>query len=135
MSKPDAIRSFDIDGVIYIPDHGGVYPGPNDVIITGRSVEEEQETRAMLAAKGIKNDVYFSPLPYAEKTRQLSGWHKAGTLKRLLNEGKNVTTHFEDDLIQAEIIGLHVPEVKVVLLLHSLNEKENRRNDDWQQHL
>ncbi len=135
MSSEQRIRSFDIDGVIYIPDHGGVYPGPADVIITGRSIEEEQETRAMLAAKGIKNEVFFNAIPYAEKTRQISGWHKAGIIKRLLSEGRKLTTHFEDDLIQAEIIGLHCPEIKVVLLIHSLNDKENRRNDDWQQHL
>ena len=51
------INTFDIDGVIYMGKHDGVYPGKSDVIITGRSIDEWDETTAMLQAKGIKNEV------------------------------------------------------------------------------
>ena len=33
------INSFDIDGVIYMgDDYDGIYPGPKDIIVTGRSI-------------------------------------------------------------------------------------------------
>ena len=53
------INGFDIDGVIHLGNGVcGVRPGPNDVIITGRSYEEEPETKAFLHKHGIKNHVY-----------------------------------------------------------------------------
>jgi len=55
------INTFDIDGVIFLEEHDGIYPGPIDIIITGRSYEETEETLAMLNRKGIKNKVYFNP--------------------------------------------------------------------------
>ena len=61
------INTFDIDGVITV----GLYPGPDDVIITGRSYEEAPETYAMLRSKGINNPVYFNPLPFDKKTRKV----------------------------------------------------------------
>ncbi len=36
-NEPGLINSFDIDGVIYMGKYGGVFPGPHDIIITGRS--------------------------------------------------------------------------------------------------
>ena len=133
MSK--RLNSFDIDGVIYLGEFGGVYPGPTDVIITGRSYEEESETRAMLAHKGIQNEVFFNKLPFAQKTRELSGWHKAYTIRHLISQGRQIAVHFEDDPIQADVISKVCPDVKIVLLVHDLTEKENRRNDDWNKHV
>lgn len=52
------INTFDCDGVITL----GIYPGPNDKIITGRSFEERTETLEYLRSKGINNDVFFNNL-------------------------------------------------------------------------
>jgi hypothetical protein len=123
------MNSFDIDGVIYMgPGNTGVFPGPNDVIITGRSVEESQETLDMLRARGIHNQVFFNPLPYDEKTRSTSGLHKAKTIAML----GNISIHFEDDPIQAKTIRDLCPDVHVVMLEHDLVNKENQRHEDWQ---
>lgn len=126
------INTFDIDGVIYMgKDIGGVYPGLNDVIITGRSSEEIPETLAMLNEKGIKNLVYFNPIPYGQKTRESSGEHKAKTIKLLQEKGYIIQVHFEDDSIQAEIIKQSCTDVNVVLLQHDLIDKENQRHIDF----
>ena len=73
-------NSFDIDGVIYMGEYGGVYPGPSDIIITGRSFEEEVATQQMLEKKGITNPVFYNKLPFDKKTRKSSGEHKARVL-------------------------------------------------------
>ena len=42
------VNGFDIDGVIHLGNGiCGIRPGPKDVIITGRSYEEEPETKAL----------------------------------------------------------------------------------------
>ena len=45
------INSFDIDGVIYMGEYDGIYPGPRDIIVTGRSIHTRRETTKMLKAK------------------------------------------------------------------------------------
>ena len=122
-------NTFDIDGVIFMGwDMDGVYPGPRDIIITGRSNQEMPETLQMLNEKGIQNVVYFNPLPYDQKTRASSGEHKAKTINMLLAKGEDIKIHFEDDSIQADIIAEQCPTVKVVLLQHDLITKENTRH-------
>lgn len=125
------INTFDIDGVITV----GLYPGPNDVIITGRSFEEAAETYAMLHSKKIFNPVFFNPLPFDKKTRQSSGEHKAKIIAGLLSAGTKVKIHFEDDEVQKEAIEHQLREkfddehgVTVVHIVHDLTEKENVRN-------
>ena len=122
------INTFDIDGVIFMDEYDGVYPGPNDIIITGRSFEEFEETSAMLKSKGINNMVFMNPLPFDEKTRESSGEHKASTIAKLQQSGYKIGIHFEDDPIQAAVIKKNVPDVNVVLLQHDLVEKENVRH-------
>ena len=118
--------SFDIDGVIFMGwNLGGVYPGPDDIIITGRSFEEMKETLDMLNEKGIKNIVYFNSLKYEAKTRESSGIHKANTINNLNGKGWNIQIAYEDDPIQAKIINELCPGIKIVLLQHDLVEKEN----------
>jgi hypothetical protein len=120
------INSFDIDGVIYMGEYGGVYPGPSDIIITGRSFEEEKATLQMLKKKGINNEVFFNPIPFDQKSRESSGEHKANILNDLrLFKGIKIGIHFEDDPIQAAVIRETAPHVHVVLLQHDLVEKEN----------
>lgn len=127
----ERVNTFDIDGVIFMGKFGGVYPGPSDIIITGRSIQESTETYKMLESKGITNPVFFNPLPFDEKTRESSGLHKAKTIKSLEGAGKVVEVHFEDDEIQAAVILRECPNVKVVLLQHNLVEKENVRHLEW----
>lgn len=128
-NEPGLINSFDIDGVIYMGKYGGVFPGPHDIIITGRSKEEEPETSAMLLSKGITNSVYMNPTPFDSKSREDSGRHKGRTLFYLEKTGMRFGIHFEDDPIQAEIIRKMMPHINVVLLQHELVEKENVRHD------
>ena len=119
------INSFDIDGVIYMgEERGGVYPGPHDIIITGRSYEEAEYTEKMLKLKQISNKVYYSPIPFELKTRELSGTHKATVINNLRANGIIIDVHYEDDPIQAEIIRGRTG-INVVLLQHDLTEKEN----------
>ena len=133
MSK--MINSFDIDGVIFMGKYGGVYPGPNDIIITGRSKEEEKETREMLEFKGIRNELFMNPLPYSQKSRVSSGQHKGRTLSYLEEMGYRFGCHFEDDPIQAEEIKKITPHINIVMLQHDLVEKENVRRDDWREEI
>lgn len=123
------MNSFDIDGVIYI-HRGliGVRPGPKDIIITGRSFEEEIETITMLESEGIYNQVFFNPLKFDQKSRQSSGVHKANTLNRLKDDGYDIQIHFEDDPIQIEEIKKLAPWVNIVHLDHDLTYKENMRH-------
>ena len=127
-NAPGMINSFDIDGVIYMGKYGGVFPGPHDIIITGRSKEEEPETSAMLLSKGISNKVYMNPTAFDNKSREDSGRHKGRTLFYLEEIGMRFGIHFEDDPVQAEIIRKMMPHINVVLLQHELVEKENVRH-------
>ena len=122
-------NSFDIDGVIFMDKFNGVYPGLNDVIITGRSKEERTETEVMLKSKGITNKVYYNKLPFNKKTRESSGHHKAQTLLYLEKMGMRFGIHYEDDPVQAAIIRKMMPHINVVLLQHDLVEKENVRHE------
>lgn len=124
-----SINSFDIDGVIYMGENiGGVYPGPDDIIITGRSKEEEPETLAMLNKKGITNEVYMNPLPFNQKSRVSSGRHKGQTMFYLEQAGYHIRCHFEDDEVQAAEIKKIMPHVNVVMVTSDLVEKENVRH-------
>jgi hypothetical protein len=118
------INGFDIDGVITV----GIYPGKNDIIISGRSFEEYPETISMLEKKGIFNRVYFNKLPFKKKTRQSSGFHKADTLNSLKEKGIIIDTFFEDDEIQYDVIKENCPWIKLVHVSHNLTEKENIRH-------
>ncbi len=122
------INSFDIDGVIFMGDYDGIYPGPNDVIITGRSIEEFKETEQMLKRKGITNSVYYNPLPFDQKSRESSGKHKGETIARLRAEGINIACHFEDDPIQIKEIRKILPDIHIIEVKHELVTKENVRH-------
>ena len=119
------VNGFDIDGVIHLGNGiCGIRPGPKDVIITGRSYEEEPETKAFLLKHGIKNNVYFNPLPFDEKGRESSGIHKANTLKFLKHE-EGIKVQF-DEVQKAEIEKGWTG--KVIHVSHDFTEKENVRH-------
>lgn len=121
------INSYDIDGVINMGDgYNGLRPGPYDIIITGRSAEDEGDyTRKWLRDRAIGNVVYMNPVKFHEKTRQNAGEHKAKTINMFLDRGLKIGLHFEDDPVQADIIERNCPRVKVVRIVHELVEKEN----------
>ena len=123
------INSFDCDGVITL----GIYPGPNDVIITGRSFEEKEETLEYFKDKGITNKVYFNPLKFDDKTRVSSGTHKGNTIIELFNSGILVEKHIEDDFDQYKeikrILKHHAMPTKLIFIDHGgLINLENQRH-------
>lgn len=123
------IRTFDIDGVIFInPEIGGLRPDPDDIIITGRSFEEKKETEYMLFRRGIFNTVMYNDLPFDQKTRENAGLHKSNCIKKLFDNGYKVLAHFEDDEIQAAIIKEQCPDINLIMIVHNLTEKENVRH-------
>jgi hypothetical protein len=124
------VNTYDIDGVIYFgKDLNGLYPGKDDIIITGRSWEESVETLAMLNSRGIGNKVIFNPLPFDEKSRVTSGVHKGNSIRALIESGYQHGIHFEDDEIQIEEILKIVPNVRIVHVVSNLIEKENVRHE------
>lgn len=120
------ICTFDIDGVILFDEFGfGIHPGPNDIIITGRSIEESAKTLSLLRDEGIFNTIYFNPIPFFKKTRESSGEHKVNCLNLLVNSlGYAIKAHFEDDPIQADII--EKAGYRVVRVISPYTELENK---------
>jgi len=118
------MNGFDIDGVIYFGNtRPGIRPGSDDVIISGRSYQEADETFAFLRTFGIQNRVFLNPINFLDKTREKSGLHKAKTLNTLKDQGEIVDLFFEDDPIQAEIIRRDAPWVNLVMVVHDLTVK------------
>ena len=103
----EPIRTFDLDGVINLDEMGvGLRPtSDRDIIITGRSYEESEETFKFLDKNEINNMVYFNPLPFSAKTRKSSGEHKAKILNQLKKEGYEILFHVEDDPLQIKEIN------------------------------
>ena len=129
--KPKLIKSYDCDGVISLDELGvGVRPSsPDDVIITGRSIDEKESTDAWLKKHGISNTVHFQVCPWEEKTRESSGKHKANTINAINAIGElKIHIHYEDDEVQAEQVRKYAPDVKVIMVNHdNLIEMENVR--------
>lgn len=119
--KIKEISGFDLDGVISIPG-GGVYPGKDDVIITGRCTTEWNKTREYLDSKKIYNYLYVNfDVKIDEKTDESSGNHKAKTIHYLLDiEKLRVINFFEDNEVQGKIIKEKCPWVNVIILKHDL---------------
>jgi|TARA_R110000782_G_scaffold175904_1_gene267020 hypothetical protein len=117
--RKQLINTFDIDGVIYFGDDvTGVRPGRDDIIITGRSYEQELETIEMLKSRDINNHVMFNPLKRtdSEYSRTASGIHKAYCIAKLM-ESYRIGLHFEDDPIQIEEIKKVHPKLNVIHLV------------------
>ena len=54
------INTYDIDGVIFMGDLDGVYPGTNDVIITGMRNSERRHTEEQARKQERGNSDRFS---------------------------------------------------------------------------
>jgi hypothetical protein len=127
------VNGFDIDGVIHLGDGKcGIHPGPRDVIITGRSFEESEETLAFLRRNQIDNHVIFNSLPYDLKTRETSGRHKGEAIVDLARREVYVNFFYEDDRIQAQeirkIVKRNKLDTKVIFVNNPFVKKENRRH-------
>jgi len=127
------VNGFDIDGVIHLGNGVcGIRPGPQDVIITGRSFEEEAETLAFLRKNGINNIVFFNPVGFDKKSRKSSGYHKGKTISSLYHLGVKIRYFYEDDEIQmAEIkdaIERADLETRIIKIDNPYVEKENKRH-------
>jgi hypothetical protein len=119
------INTFDIDGVIWMgDDFTGVWPGPEDIIITGRSITQAEETLGMLHSRGIFNQVFFNPLRRSDPTysREASGKHKVNVLKMLLT-CYDIGVHFEDDPVQINELKNANLGINIVHLQHTLTVK------------
>tara|TARA_R100001079_G_C4377051_1_gene121443 strand:- start:92 stop:460 length:369 start_codon:yes stop_codon:yes gene_type:complete len=119
------INTFDIDGVIYMGEgRTGVRPHQKDIIITGRSYTQKDETLDFLRKYEIWNEVHFNPLARdnPKYSRLESGKWKAKVLTNLKKD-YIINLHFEDDPIQIEeILKVH-PDQDIVHLHHDLTEK------------
>lgn len=133
--EKELICSYDIDGVLYNgPGMPAMRPGRNvDVIVTGRSVDEKEETKDYLHSRGIYNVVFMNPTPFDKKTREGSGLHKASVINDINGHNKffTIAIHYEDDPVQAAVIRKRCPGVTVIELSNPLVELSNRRNLDW----
>jgi hypothetical protein len=123
----DAVKTYDIDGVINLDEFGvGIRPSSErDIIITGRSYQEAESTLRFLHTNNIKNQVFFNPVLFDEKTRESSGWHKARTINMLKDLGSNIVIHFEDDPVQADIIENNTTVTVIRVNHNNLIELEN----------
>lgn len=130
------MNSYDIDGVIYLGQGlKGLLPRTEDVIITGRSIEEWDVTRKQLDDLGVDKAaiIYMAPWKWIHKTRKLSGIHKAMTLMTIYSNGNPVQIHFEDDPLQADLIEeIMGDKIKVVRVQHNLVPLENVKHDAQQ---
>lgn len=126
------INTFDLDGVINMGKYDGLYPGENDIIITGRSkFDEYEETKKLLNRKGLNNRLFMNPIKFDQKTRENSGRYKGMTLFYLEKAGERIGIHFDDDPIQIAEIKKIMPHIECVLISHELVEKENvKRNEE-----
>ena len=120
------VNTFVIDGVIYFgQEHFGVRPCDMDIIITGRSFEQRDETEKMLWSRGIYNRVMYNPLKRSDPTysREASGKHKAETIKELQKtHGYTVGMHFEDDQVQIDEIKKLHPNLQIIHLVRDSEE-------------
>ena len=96
----EKINTFDFDGVITL----GIHPGPKDVIITGRSYEERDDTFEFLRSRNMFNVVLFNQVEFNQKSRETSGLHKANRINELWESGVHVVNHFDDDEVQIAVI-------------------------------
>lgn len=111
---------FDMDHTLtagFIPD------GKSAIVITGRGPEQKKNTEAELEKMGLKIPVLYFPYGFAlgsdpAQRDQLIGEFKAKMVKKL-----GIKTYYEDRERQVEIIKELNPDVNVVLVKETKEEK------------
>lgn len=116
------IYGYDFDGVISI----GINPShSDDVIITGRCIDEKEYVINELKKRNINNQVFFNPMTLEKRgnhtieSRMFSGKHKSDVIQMLVGLDVIVTRFFEDDPIQIAILRNENPNLEIV----SINSK------------
>lgn len=90
------MKAFDFDGVVSI----GIMPGPEDVIVTGRSYSESAFVDRYLAARGISVPVYYYPSPEIRGHSRASSAHWKAKVLSILKP----KIFFENDPDQIAIL-------------------------------
>jgi hypothetical protein len=121
--KPDYVNSYDFDGVITV----GLIPRAQDIIITGRGVDEEELVRSVCNRLGIVDPVIClnAKTKKMGRTREDSGEHKAKVILSLIKKGVKLWNHFEDDPLQISTILDIIEERK-----KQLNSNESLSEDE-----
>jgi hypothetical protein len=97
---------FDFDGVTTI----GIHPTVDDIIITGRTVDESRFVLDYVWRHGLQCPVYFNPCTIQTRgrgtveCRKHSALHKAKTIVQLVNGGVQIGKIFEDDKVQIDVM-------------------------------
>lgn len=121
------VFGYDFDGVVSI----GITPSSyQDVIITGRCLDEGEEVFGVLKKRNISCNVYLNPIlleqrgNHTESSRIISAHHKVDTISNLRRNGIcNVVRFFEDDPLQLSILKKFHPEIEYVFIESNLVEK------------
>ncbi len=105
------MNMFDFDGVVSI----GLCPTASDVIVTGRGFDECEivynKLQELLGDKSNWPPIFFNmKLKGQGRTRKDSANHKIDILIRLIENGHQVETIFEDDPEQLEILGYWIAQ-------------------------
>lgn len=114
------MNGYDIDGVIT----AGLIPGPQDIIVTGRSYEESAETIQMLRRRGIFNAVYFNPVSFHDKGLANSGRWKAKVICLF-----DLDKFYEDDPYQINVINDYIRNHGDRLVATEIVQVGNRKDD------
>lgn len=113
------INAFDFDGVVSL----GIHPGPEDIIITGRAIDEVEEVYAYLNLFKILVPVYFNPITKENRgtgsieARTCSAKHKSNIVSLLERNGVCIHNFFEDDPVQWEIIEKDHPNINLIRII------------------
>lgn len=100
------MRGFDFNGVVDT-ERPGLQPTIDDVIITGNTFVDEVYN--YLESHGLRCAVYFPPdKRYGNKRYAVAVW-KSEMIRRL-----GLTTFYEDDYLQADIIIESCPDCEVI---------------------
>jgi hypothetical protein len=122
-----SVFGYDFDGVVSI----GITPSSSqDVVITGRCLDESEIVFDILKKRNILCNVYLNPMLLAERgnhtesSRILSAHHKAKTITVLEREKIcKVVRFFEDDPLQLDILKKFHPDLEYVFIESNLVQK------------
>lgn len=104
---------IDYDGTFTV----GIIPMKNDIIITGRCIDEATEVLNIIHHKSSIGAVtYFNPIflkdrgNHTEYSRTSAAVHKCNTITQLYQNSVEIEKIFEDDPLQIEIMKIRLPE-------------------------
>jgi hypothetical protein len=119
MIKLPPLTSWDFDNTLTT---GLFSPKEGDIILTGRCYDEAPYVFQKLKELGImiQLPIFFNPMPirvrgdHNEEARIKSACHKVEVLNKLIHY--NDVTHYDDDLVQIDMIRRYVPQVNIIVV-------------------